>query len=179
MNMRDLIPWGRNHQTPGRQSREAGERSLPRDPGDPFLTLHREMNRLFDDVFRGFDLMPFASSSPMMSWPNLEVVETHKEVRVCAELPGLHQKDVEVLLEDGVLTISGEKRTEHQDEGRRFSERFYGRFVRQVPVGDVEEDQVEASFKDGVLTVTMPKTARAREKIRRIAINGRGSDTKH
>jgi len=173
MNMRDLIPWGRNHQTPSR-SHEAGERSLTRDTGDPFLTLHREMNRLFDDVFRGFDLIPFGAS-PMMSWPNLEVVETHKEVRVCAELPGINEKDVEVLLEQGVLTLKGEK----QAESRRFSERFYGRFVRQVPVGDIEEDRVEASFKDGVLTVTMPKTARDQEKTRRITINSKGADTKH
>ena len=177
MNMRDLIPWGRNQQTPSR-SREAGERSLTRDPGDPFLTLHREMNRLFDDVFRGFDLMPFGSST-MMSWPNLEVVETDKEVRVCAELPGMGDKDVELLLEDGMLTLKGEKQAESQDEGRRFSERFYGSFVRQVPVGDIEEDKVEASFKDGVLTVTMPKTARAQEKARRIAINSKAADTKH
>jgi len=178
MNMRDLIPWGRNQQTPNR-SRETGERSLTRDPGDPFLTLHREMNRLFDDVFRGFDLMPLTSTGPMMSWPNLEVVETDKELRVCAELPGMAEKDVEVLLEDGVLTIRGEKQAESQDEGRRFSERFYGRFVRQVPVGDIEEERVEASFKNGVLTVTMPKTARAQEHTRRIAINGKAADTKH
>lgn len=178
MNMRDLIPWGRNQQTPG-PSREAGERSLTRDPGDPFLTLHREMNRLFDDVFRGFDLMPLGNTSMTMSWPNLEVVETDKEVRVCAELPGMGEKDVEVLLEDGMLTLKGEKQAESQHEGRRFSERFYGRFVRQVPVGDIEEDQVEASFKDGVLTVTMPKTARAQEKTRRITINSKAADTKH
>lgn len=177
MNMRDLIPWGRNQQTPSR-SREASEPSLTRNTGDPFLTLHREMNRLFDDVFRGFDLMPFGSST-MVSWPNLEVVETDKEVRVCAELPGMNEKDVEVLLEDGVLTLKGEKQAESQDEGRRFSERFYGRFVRQVPVGDIEEDRVEASFTDGVLTVTMPKTARAQEKTRRIAINSKAADTKH
>jgi HSP20 family protein len=89
------------------------------------------------------------------------------------------EKDVELLLEDGMLTLKGEKQAESQDEGRRFSERFYGRFVRQVPVGDIEEDKVEASFKDGVLTVTMPKTARAQEKARRIAINSKAADTKH
>jgi len=177
MNMRDLIPWGRNHQTPSRP-REAGERSLTRDTGDPFLTLHREMNRLFDDVFRGFDFMPFGGS-PMLNWPTLEVVETDTEVRVCAELPGMNEKDVEVLLEEGVLTLKGERRAQSEDEGRRFSERFYGHFVRQVPVGDIEEDRVEASFKDGVLTVTMPRTARAQEKARRITINSNAVDTKH
>ena len=177
MNMRDLIPWGRNQQTPSR-SREASEPSLTRNTGDPFLTLHREMNRLFDDVFRGFDLMPFGSNT-MVSWPNLEVVETDKEVRVCAELPGMNEKDVEVLLEDGVLTLRGEKQAESQDEGRRFSERFYGRFMRQLPVGEVDEDKVQASFKHGVLTVTLPKAPGAQDRARRIPIKGEPALTKH
>jgi len=176
--MRDLIPWGRNHQTPSR-SREAGEHSLTRDPGDPFLTLHREMNRLFDDVFRGFDLMPFGNTGMTMSWPNLEVVETDREVRVCAELPGMDEKDVEVLLEDGVLTLKGEKLAESQNEGRRFSERFYGRFMRQLPVGEVDEDKVQASFKHGVLTVTLPKAPGAQDRARRIPIKGEPALTKH
>ncbi len=178
MNMRDLIPWGRNQQTPSR-ARDMDERYLSREVGEPFLALHREMNRLFDDVFRSFDPMPLDSSGRRGAWPHLEVVETDKEVRVCAELPGLSEKDVEILLDDGLLTIKGEKRVEQEDEGRRFSERFYGQFMRQLPVGEVEEDQVQASFKDGVLTVTMPKTARSQEKARRIAINSKTEETKH
>ena len=173
MNMRDLIPWGRNAQTTP---------SSYREEGDPFMTLHREMNRLFDDVFRGFDIAPFGSfggMGRMAGWPSVEVSETDKDVRVSAELPGLDEKDVEVLMSDSVLTLRGEKRSEVEDKDRTFSERTYGRFERRIPLGwDVEEDKVNASFRNGVLTVTMPKSAKAAAKARRIAIN-RDPDTKH
>ena len=85
MNMRDLIPWGRNAQT---------SPSPYREEGDPFMILHREMNRLFDDVFRGFDIAPFGSfggMGRMAGWPSVEVIDTDKDVRVSAELPGLDE----------------------------------------------------------------------------------------
>ena len=112
MNMRDLIPWGRNAQTTP---------SPYREEGDPFMTLHREMNRLFDDVFRGFDIAPFGSfggMGRMAGWPSVEVIDTDKDIRVSAELPGLDEKDVEVLMGDSVLTIRGEKRSEVEDKSR-------------------------------------------------------------
>jgi HSP20 family protein len=161
MALRDLIP--RNN-----GSREV---SLHRNEANPFLALHREMNRLFDDAFRSFDVAPFSSQA--MGWPNVEVNETGNEVKVIAELPGLEEKDVNLELKDGLLTISGEKRSETEDKERRFSERYYGRFERSVPVDDVDQDKVEASFKNGVLTVTLPKLPTAQQKVKRIAINGR------
>jgi HSP20 family protein len=171
MNMRDLIPWGRNQQTTPSRYREEG---------DPFMTLHREMNRLFDDVFRGFDMAPLGSMSRMAGWPHLEVVETDKDVRITAELPGLEEKDVEVLMGDGVLTIRGEKKSEVEDRERAFSERFYGRFERRIPLAwEVEEGKIDASFKNGVLTVTLPKAAESRPEVKRIAINRAGEETKH
>ncbi len=174
MNMRDLIPWGRNQQTtPSRY----------RDEGDPFMTLHREMNRLFDDVFRGFDMAPSGSPggmSRMAGWPHVEIAETEKDVRISAELPGLEDKDVEVLMGDGVLTIRGEKKSEIEDRERAFSERYYGRFERRIPLAwDVEEDKIDAAFKNGVLTVTMPKSAESKPNVKRIAINRAGEETKH
>jgi HSP20 family protein len=173
MTMRDLIPWGRNQPaTPSRY----------RDEGDPFMTLHREMNRLFDDVFRGFAMAPLSTLSGvgrMAGWPSVEVSETDKDVRVSAELPGLEDKDVEVLMGDGVLTIRGDKKSEIEDKERAFSERTYGRFERRIPLGpDVDEDKVEAAFRNGVLTITVPKTAQAASQMKRIAINS-GDATKH
>jgi len=162
MNVRDLIPWNRGRDVTVRRGEEA----------NPFLTLHREMNRVFDDVFRGFDLTSFGSER-VLTWPNIEVSETDKEVKVTAELPGLEEKDVEVQLSNGVLTIQGEKKTETEDRDRLFSERYYGRFERQIPLGDeIEEDKVAASFKNSILTVTLPKTEKAQAKTKRIAING-------
>jgi HSP20 family protein len=170
MNMRDLIPWGRSQQTtPSRY----------RDEGDPFLTLHREMNRLFDDVFRGFDMAPFGGVSRMAGWPHMEVVDNDKDVRISAELPGLEDKDVEILMGDGVLTIRGEKKSEIEDKERAFSERTYGCFERRIPLAwEVEEDKIDASFRNGVLTVTLPKSAESRSEVRRIAVN-RADATKH
>ena len=108
------------------------------------------------------------------SWPSVEISETDKEYRVSADVPGLEEKDVEVLFSDGVLTIRGEKNSEVEDKERQFSERFYGSFERKIPLGDeIEEDKVEASFKNGVLTVMLPKTAKAQAKVKRIAINGK------
>ena len=161
MAFRDLIPWSRNQ-----------ELAPARDNFDPFLTLHREMNRLFDDVFRGFG---GAGLSPLMEgrygWPKVELNETDKTLTVSAELPGLDEKDVQVEIANGVLTLRGEKKAERSGEGRTFTERTYGAFERQIPLEGVEEDKAEASFRNGVLTVSLPKSEKAREGVKRIAIN--------
>ncbi|MER9580048.1 Hsp20/alpha crystallin family protein [Mesorhizobium sp. M0400] len=167
MAIRDLIPWGReNNQAP----------SLFRDGDrDPFLTLHREMNRLFDEAFRGFDTrLPSLGgfSAARASWPSVEISDGEKEIRVTAEIPGMDEKDIELLLDDGVLTLRGEKREETEDKDRQFSERFYGRFERRIPLGyEVDEGKVNAAFRNGVLSVTLPNTERAQAKAKRIAIN--------
>jgi HSP20 family protein len=133
------------------------------------------MNRLFDDIFRGFDLTPFGFDRGFertIGWPNIEVSDTDKEIKVPAELPGLDEKDVELELANGVLAIKGEKKTETEDKDRLFSERYYGRFERRIPVEDIDEEKVSASFRNGVLTVTLPKTAQAQREVKRIAIKG-------
>jgi len=146
---------------------------------DPFFTLHREMNRVFEDMFRRFDTGLPSVFGTSQSWPNVEVNATDKEVRVSAELPGLDEKDVEVLVDDGVLTIRGEKKSETDDKDRGFSERYYGRFERRIALPfEVDEDKADATFKNGVLTHTMPKSPKAEEKAKRIPIGGK-TDTKH
>jgi len=74
-------------------------------------------------------------------WPSVEVSETDKDVKVTAELPGLDEKDVQVELANGVLSIKGEKKTETEDKERLFSERYYGRFERRLPIEDVDEER--------------------------------------
>jgi HSP20 family protein len=163
MGVRDLIPWGRTVRAP----------TLYRDDDrNPFLSLHREVNRLFDEAFRSFDpRLPALGSSLGSGWPTVEVAETNNEIRVTAEVPGLEEKDVELLLDDGVLTLRGEKRSETEDKEKQFSERYYGRFERRIPLGaEIEEEKVEARFRNGVLSVTLPKTAKAQAQARRIAI---------
>jgi HSP20 family protein len=163
MAMRDLIPWGRNRAVPAPQ--------YGSDDAHPFLALHREMNRMFDDVFRSFDL-PTATSRFGWStgWPQVEVNETDKEVRVIAEVPGLDEKDIDVTLHEGVLTLSGEKKSE--SDGPVYSERWHGRFQRSMQLGpDVDPDKVSATFNNGVLTITFGKHPEAQSRVKRIPVN--------
>ena len=166
MSVRDLIPWNRgNNQSPTIYRSE---------DMDPFMSLHRNVNRLFDEVFRGFDTPSMLDRMTPRNgtWPSVEFSETEKEIRVVAEMPGLDENDVEVLLDDGVLTLRGERKSETEDKDRQFSERYYGRFERRLALGrEVDEHKVEAAFKNGVLTVTLPKTEKARANAKRIAIN--------
>ena len=168
MAIKDLVPWNI-------KSREVG---FPRGTDvHPFFTLHRELNRMFDDAFRGFQLTPFGPTfraTDGLGWPQIDIDETDKEVRITAELPGLEEKDVSLEIANGILSISGEKKIESADKDRRFSERYYGRFERRIPLQDVNEDEVSAAFRNGVLTITAPKSAEAKSNVRRIAINRNG-----
>src|SRR5581483_712551 len=105
------------------------------------------------------------------SCPKIELSETDKAVTVSAELPGMSEQDVQLEIAGGVLTIRGEKKAERNDEGKRFSERYYGAFMRQIPLDNVQEDKADATFRDGVLTVTLPKSEQAAQNVKRIAIN--------
>jgi HSP20 family protein len=159
MNVRDLIPWSRNRSVP------APSQS---DNANPFLALHREMNRIFDDYARGFDWPPF-STGWSAGWPHVEVSETDDDVRVVAELPGLQEKDIEVTLHNGLLTLKGEKKSESRSAV--YSECWQGRFERSMQLGpDVDPDKVSASFKDGVLTITVAKRPEPQRQVKRIPI---------
>jgi HSP20 family protein len=168
MAIRDLIPWSRQ------ENRLAEPVNAERDSAThPLLSLHREVNRLFDDVFRGFGVPSFAGPDRNLGWPQLELAETDKEFRVTAELPGLDEKDVDIHVEEGVLTIRGEKKAEVEDKERGYSERSYGRFERRIGLPrDIERDKASATFKKGVLTVTLPRSEAANENVRRIPIHG-------
>ena len=160
--MRDLIPWGR--------SRAPARHGEPHYELSPFFTLRREMDRVFDDAIRGFGLLGFEGDG--VGWPHVELVERDKDVRITAELPGLEEEDIELQVEDNVLTLKGEKRHEHDDETRRYSERYYGRFERRLALPtEVDDERAEATFRNGVLSVTLPKTARARQHVKRIPIS--------
>jgi HSP20 family protein len=162
MAFRDLIPWSKTQQL-----------APSRDGFAPFLTLHREMNRLFDDMFRGFGDTGFGPlAEGRAGWPRVELNDTGTALTVSAELPGLTEKDVQVEIGNGVLTIRGETEAE-RTEGRYFSERFHGAFERQIPLDGVQEDKAEASFRNGVLTISLPKSDEPRAGVKRIAINAR------
>lgn len=159
MAVRSLIPWGRSR-TP----------SVSGESMNPLMAFHEEMNRLFDEFSRDLDV-PSVGLSTDFGFPHVELSDTDKEVKVEAELPGLSEGDVELVLKDGTLIIRGEKKGAIEDKTRRVSERFYGRFERMIPLpSEVREDQVNASFKNGVLTVTLPKSPESMQKMKRIPI---------
>jgi HSP20 family protein len=149
--------------------------ALSRRDADPFLSLHRDINRVFDDALRNFGLPSVFDGAG--AWPSIDVRETDKGLEVSAEIPGVEEKDIDVTLANGQLTIRGEKKHErdHQgDGGYHVMERSYGSFVRSLPLPfEVDEKAVTAAFDKGVLKVTLPKSAEAESKVRRIAI-GKG-----
>jgi len=140
---------------------------------DPFMSLQRSMNRMFDDMFRNG--MPTATSHGEeggMIMPQMNVSETENEVRITAELPGVSEKDVDITLDDDMLTIRGEKRMEKKDdkENYHFVERSFGQFRRTLRVPhSIKADQVQARVENGVLTVVLPKN-QGQEKMRHIEV---------
>lgn len=129
-------------------------------------------NRVAGDPFAVFDQFlngGARSAGALMRAPETDVVETEREIRVHVEMPGLKRDNIEVDVENNVLTIRGEKReerTEGKESGRyHLAERRWGTFARSfVLPRDVDSDAIQASFEDGVLTVMIPKSEKARRR---------------
>ncbi len=154
MSVTQLIPWNRN--------RNALVRSGNRDP---FFALQREVNRLFDDMWSGFDL-PMIRSGTMLDagWPHIDLVEKDKDLVLTVEVPGMEEKDIDIQFVDQALILRGERREERSDNqaDHHYSERYYGRFERRIPLSvEIEPDKAKAVLRNGVLTVTLPKAAQA------------------
>jgi len=140
---------------------------------DPFWSLQRSMNKLFEDAFRGSPAVGDAGDLYSVM-PQLNISETDREFRVTAELPGVAEKDVDVTLDDDVLTIRGEKKLEKREEKENYHvvERSYGQFQRSIRVPhSVKGEQVQARVENGVLTIVLPKN-QAQEKARHIEVKG-------
>jgi len=152
MKMPSLIPVGR-------------ERGAV---AQPFLSLQREIDRLFEDFTRGFpSIQAFSGGNGGMMMPSTDVTETDKEIEITAELPGMEEKDVQINLVDNVLTIRGEKKAEKEekDKNYRLVERSYGSFERSIALPEgVKAEDVKASIAKGVLTVKVAKPAPAQAK---------------
>jgi HSP20 family protein len=140
---------------------------------DPFFALPPEASRFFEEFFRG--RMPMVGGEGQESgllMPQMNLSETDNEVRITAELPGVADKDVDVTLDDDVLTIRGEKKMEKKEDKENYHviERSFGRFQRSFRIPhSVNADQVQAHVDKGVLTVILPKN-QAQEKTRRIQV---------
>jgi HSP20 family protein len=137
--------------------------------------MRREMNRLFDDVFGGFGLPSVLGPAlrQIPAAPKIDVSETDNEIQVTAEMPGIDQSNVEVLLEDDRLIIRGEKKEEREDKDRNYHvrERVQGAFSRTLPLPFAPDpNQVKAEFKNGVMSITIPKPQEVKQKQHRIEV---------
>jgi HSP20 family protein len=155
MNFRSLVPFAQRSNSMRPETNVVG-------------TLHREIDRLFEDLTRGVSI----GGTPMTLnlLPSIDATETDQEIVITAEMPGLERKDVDVSLEDGILTIRGEKKIEaeqKEDKSKNVhvAERAYGAFYRmlELPPG-VDPSTVQATMSKGVLKVTIPKPARSETK---------------
>lgn len=157
------------HRRPGSMSGGAGFAA------GSLFDLHRQMNRLFDDLFdQGGDSGLTARGGIVP--PALEVHQDDDRIEITAELPGVREEDIDLTVEEGVLTLRGEKKSTRTDEERGYSERSYGRFERSITLpSNIDEDACSADFRDGVLTVTLPKSAE-KQRGRRIPLGGRRQD---
>lgn len=128
----------------------------------PLTNWHSEMDNLFESFFR-----PVRQSASGAWLPAMNISESEGAYQVDLELPGLGAEDVNVELHDGKLTISGERKAEEQSEDRRYHrvEHVYGKFERVLKLGTpVDEENVTASFKNGVLMVSIPKSENAKPR---------------
>jgi len=141
---------------------------------DPFLDLHRQVNRLFDDSFRS---MQESGGGVSVLNPRVDVCPTDNGWEITAELPGVDEKDIDLRLDGDLLTISGEKRDERKDDNNRFVERSYGSFTRsfQLPFTP-DPDKITADCDKGVLTIKLLRGAE-QERSKRIAIGSGAGKT--
>lgn len=179
MSFYNLMPWSRKSLPIKRE-----ELNSDMKPETPLRTLHHDINRLFDEFFGREDGLFFPgfaeagnSAWPAgllgASYPKIDFHETEKEFRLSAELPGMSEEDIELDLSQNVLTIKGEKKEERveDDKGWYRMERQYGSFSRSIPLpSEVESSAIEATMKNGVLRVLMPKKVEEEKPSKSISI---------
>ena len=166
---------------PIRQERTRSSNALP--TWRPFESLRDEIDHIFDDFGRGLwqpfsrpfftGEAPFRRGSIQATMPAVDVLESEKSYEITAELPGMDEKNIEVKVADGVMTIKGEKQEEKEEKKKDYylQERSFGSFQRsfELPEG-VDLDKIEASFKKGVLIVKLPKKAEAQKPAKKIEV---------
>ncbi len=140
---------------------------------DPFKDMEKEMQDLTDRFSRLLSRWPSRTTGArealtVADWaPSVDISESDNEFLIKAEIPEVDKKDVKVTVQDGLLTLQGERKQEKEEKGKRFHriERSYGTFLRTFEMPDgVDQDKLKAEFKDGLLVVHLPKTEKARSK---------------
>lgn len=189
MNLQQLNPWNwftheeanKTSTVPVKRSSEKAEEKTASYTAHPMLQLHREIDRLFDTAFRGFSLPSFNAR-----WPDddifnaagfhakLNIASDDQAYHISLEAPGLTEKDIALELNNGVLTIRGEKKEESETKDRHYYrvERSYGSFQRVLALpDDCEQSSINASMKNGVLDISVARKALPASETKRIPIN--------
>lgn len=132
-----------------------------------------DFDSMFDRLRRDFYSPDLLGDSFETLGPKVEVQESDKNIKICAELPGMKEKDISVTLRDNTLILEGERKSEKKKEGKGYyrSEFSYGSFYRAIPVNtEVDQDQVEATYRDGILEVNLVKLADSESTSKKIEI---------
>jgi HSP20 family protein len=163
MKLSDLIPWsGARQAPPARQDRN-----------DPLSALQADINRAFGDFWASLGPAPWDRNDSTEVSPRIDVRDAGKVIEIIAELPGLDESDIKLSLADGMLGIRGEKKVERtaKNKGYVLQERSYGAMERIVPIPEgLDLDSAQANFKNGTLTVTIPKKAETDQATKRIPV---------
>jgi HSP20 family protein len=149
-------------------------RSISRLNDRGLVSFRDAIDRMFDSVVNDFDYTMSGNTLGMDFTPRLEMDDKGDEIILSAELPGLTDKDVQVELNKDMLTIRGEKKSHREEKSASgyFNERGYGSFERTIRLpSDVLKDKIDAAVKDGILTVTLPKSHEAKKEIKKIAVH--------
>ncbi len=173
MNIKKLAPWNW-FQHESKEAEKVPVRTLTeRTAYDlPVFQLHREIDRLFDEAFSGFPRalrgpQEWPELTPIMLTPELDIKETDNSYVLSLEVPGVAKEDVDIRIDGDTLVVRGEKKQESKkdDENYHCVERHYGSFERTLALpNDANADNIDASFKDGVLTITIKRQAKSLPK---------------
>lgn len=185
MDIKKWVPWNWFH----KEEEDAGKTVPVRREGtqeqsglftNPLQHFHHEIDRIFDQAFRGFGLSPLGYDRPFLPRlsdgllkPTLDLGATDKEYTVTVEIPGVEEKDIKLEIVNDTLTIRGEKKQEKEEKDKNYyrMERSFGSFQRVLSLpNDADQDGVQATFKKGVLTVTMPRKTSPRSDAKQIEV---------
>ncbi len=190
MDFKKLVPWNWLASEEGDEGKtipiQHSDQHLPGLQMPPFQQLQKEMDRMFNNFFRGFS-PPFAGLGNMPSIrlpgmsegllkPTLDISAADKEYSITIEVPGVEDKDVKIEVINNNLIISGEKKQEKEEKDKNFYrvERAYGSFRRVLSLPeDADQDKIKAAFKKGVLSVTIPRKALAKSDVKKIEVKSK------
>ena len=194
MDIKKLAPWNwfkKEEEESGAMVPVKRDETKPlsseEGPLSPLFQLHREMDKLFDNAFRGFGVSPsrFPGLSPLGSdllsplsssaflMPQVDVGATDKEYSITVEIPGVTEKDVNIEVANNTMTIRGEKNQEKEEKDKNYYrvERSYGSFQRVLSLPeDADQEDIKANFKNGILTIKMGRKALPKPNVKQIAI---------